>query len=283
MPDFEELGIPVGFLTDKQINLALENKTLILPNTWAAESIRHASYTLRLGSRVEIASAQKANSEDRRDFVTQDLAEGGSIDIFPGDTVKLYSIERLHLPDTVMAFTVARGLLFIEALVPENTYADPGFQGELFTTGTNLSHRVVRLHYRDPITRLFLFHLAEPVQESWQPGISKGNKQRLESFREAKLGTVAECRSAKSKELGDAVSRIPTGGPQLAELARREHMRWISLAGFAFVWPVLLMLANQNDWVKRSVNTVFAKVAALVLSAVISLLVPWVWQHIRKS
>jgi deoxycytidine triphosphate deaminase len=283
MPSFEELGIPVGFLTDRQIRLALENDALLLPNTWCENSIRHASYTLRLGPRVEIASAQKANVEDRRDLVNRDLGEGEYIDIHPGDTAKLFSIERLHLPDTVLAFTVARGLMYVEALMPENTYADPGFQGDLFTTVTNLSHRIVRLNYGDPIARLFFFRLAEPVQESWRPGISRGNRQRLDSFREYKLGTQAECRSANYHDLIDAVSCLPTGGTQLAELARRASLRWIGLVGFAFLWPILLTVANQNDWVKKSVNNLLAKVAALVLSAVISLLVPWLWQHIRKT
>lgn len=174
--------IPVGFLTDSHIEALLNDKKPIVPNTWEKASIRHASYTLRIGDRVEIAHASKANIDERRDFLVRDLRPGEYVELSPGDTAKLYSIEILDLPDDILAFTVARGLLYVEALVPENTYADPGFEGTLFTTVTNLSNRVVRLKYGDPIARAFFFHLAEPVHESFRKGSSKGIIQRLESY-----------------------------------------------------------------------------------------------------
>ena len=63
--------------------------------------------------------------------------------------------------------------MFFEALVPENTYVDPGFNGSLYTTVTNLSHRVVRLHYNDPIARLFFYHLSDSVEEPYVEGLAK--------------------------------------------------------------------------------------------------------------
>jgi len=83
---------------------------------------------------------------DRREFsVFQLTTQNPSIELHPGDTALLYSQENLRLPTFVLGFTVSRGLLFAEALSPENTYVDPGFMGHLYTTVTNLSNRVVRL------------------------------------------------------------------------------------------------------------------------------------------
>ncbi len=170
----DRLPIPQGFLTDAQIRLALENEDLIVPGSWDANCIRHASYTLRLGTKVEIASASRANAEEGRDFAVRDLHTGDHFDLMPGDTAKLYSTEMLRLPDCVLGFTVARGLMFFESLIPENTYVDPGFNGSLYTTVTNLSHRVVRLHQNDPIARLFLYKLSEPVRQAYQQGAARG-------------------------------------------------------------------------------------------------------------
>ena len=175
MKGFDQLLIPQGFLTDAQIRIALENEDLIVPGSWDAGCIRHASYTLRLGTKVEIASASRANVEEERDFAVKDLHAGDHFDLNPGDTAKLYSIEMLRLPDCVLGFTVARGLMFFESLIPENTYVDPGFNGPLYTTVTNLSHRIVRLYHNDPIARLFLYRLSEPVGQSYQQGAARSS------------------------------------------------------------------------------------------------------------
>src|SRR4030095_11707407 len=125
---FAELIPQHGFLNDRQIAASLDHAYLIVPGTFEKAGIRHASYTLRLGNKVEIAAAARANREETRNFHVQDLIVGQSIELQPGDTAKLYSIEILDLPNDVLAFTVARGLMYFESLVPENTYADPGFR-----------------------------------------------------------------------------------------------------------------------------------------------------------
>lgn len=272
----------MGFLTDRRIKLALDNNFLIVPNTWDDRSIRHASYTLRLGDRIEVASASKANLEERRDFVVQDLKEGDYFDLMPGDTAKLFSFEHLNLPDTVLAFTVSRGLMFFESLLPENTYADPGFAGQLYTTVTNLSNRVVRLHYKDPIARLFFYHLAEPVAEPFQRGAAKGLRQRLESFRATQIGTAEECRNATYPQLVDQLRHLSMGGTQIAELTERQKHRMIGLLVFSACWPPLLLLANLNPWVKGAFGFFLTNVSAIVCSALISLIIPRAWAFLRR-
>ena len=255
-----------------------------MPNTWDAASIRHASYTLRLGGHVEIAYANRAASDERRDFVVQDLRQGDSLALNPGDTAKLYSIEILDIPDSVLAFTVARGLMYIEALVPENTYADPGFTGDLYTTVTNLSNRIVRLNYGDPIARLFLFHLAEPVQESFRRGAARGILQRLESERATKLGTPQECHQSDTTQLVSEIQRnAASSGPAIVELLQRQNRRRAALFVIAVVWPVLLVLANMNSWIKNTLGLVVSNIAAVILSALISWLALPVWQRIKRA
>lgn len=279
---FDELGIPPGFLTDRHIRTALENDTLIARGTWTKECIRHASYTLRLGSRIEVASASKANQDARRDFAIQDLIDGEYFELKPGDTAKLYSNEILRLPHSVLGFTVARGLMFFEALVPENTYVDPGFDGNLYTTVTNLSHRVVRLRYNDPIARLFLYHLCEPVEEPYLQGAAKGLKQRLESERATKIGTPEECRNATTESLIKELAQLPTGGNQLAELSKRQRARWAGLFAFSAFWPSLLVLANLNNWVREKLGFAVSNLAAIGVASLISYFTPKLWTKLKR-
>jgi deoxycytidine triphosphate deaminase len=282
MNGFDRLRIPQGFLTDAQIRIALENEELIVPGSWDANCIRHASYTLRLGTKVEIASASRANLEEARDFAVKDLHAGDHFDLNPGDTAKLYSIEMLRIPDCVLGFTVARGLMFFESLIPENTYVDPGFNGPLYTTVTNLSHRVVRLHQNDPIARLFLYRLSEPVRQAYQQGAARGLKQRLESFRATKFGTQSECSAATSDALIQDLNCLPAGGSQLAELSRRQDRKWVMLVGFSFCWPLLLLLVNLNAWVRDKANFAVRNIGALAITGLFSYLAPKLWMKLKK-
>lgn len=283
MPTFEDLNIPPGFLTDRQIRCSLEGGYLIQRGSWCAELIRHASYTLRIGDHIEIADSSAANVENERRFKRVDLKEGDHVDLRPGDTAKLFSIEVLHLPASVMALTVARGLIFFEALVPENTYVDPGFSGTLYTTVTNLSNRVIRLDYGDPVTRLFFFRLTEDVGEPYVKGSAKGLKQRLESRRATTLGTDEECRKATRSELINELRKLPVGGAQIASLARRDLTLVAWSWGIALIWPPLLFVANTNPWVLHTVlGRVLANVGSLVMSIVLPKAAMMVWERFKR-
>jgi deoxycytidine triphosphate deaminase len=279
---YADLRLPTGFLTDRAIRRALNEGYLITRGTWSEGSIRHASYTLRIGARIEVADFARANVEDRRIFVRHDLHAGEHIDVRPGDTAKLYAIEILDLPNEVLAFSVARGLFFFEALLPENTYADPGFNGDFYITVTNLSHRVVRLQYEAPIARLFFYQLAEAIEEPFRQGAARGIPQRLESFRATQLGTAEQCRAANETALMDDLTRSSVAGPQEAELLRRLAHRNRALIVLTVVWPMLLVLANLNSTVKDALGWVWSNLLAIVASTVLTLAFTWLWEKIKR-
>jgi deoxycytidine triphosphate deaminase len=159
-PAFDQVVDSFGFLPDRRIRSALDAGYLLERGTWDPTAIRHASYMLRLGERVYVRPPGSA------EFAVASIDEARpTLRLEPGATALLYSLERLRLPDSVLGFTVARGLLFVHALVPENTYIDPGFHGEIYTVVTNASGRAVELTYRMPIARLFFYKLSEPVEE----------------------------------------------------------------------------------------------------------------------
>src|SRR5262245_1647696 len=114
-PEFEDIVPGVGYLTDKNIQAALDADYLIEKGTWEPGQIRHASYMLRLGDRVQIERDPTGSGEREQKLFT--LKRGGPpLELRPGDTALLYSIENLRFPACVLGFTVARGLLFAECL-----------------------------------------------------------------------------------------------------------------------------------------------------------------------
>src|SRR5438132_4947825 len=114
MPEFDQLLSGSGFLVDEDITTALENNFLIVSGTGEPKRIRHASYELRLG---EAHVAPLAASKDKPfEFTIRELSDKKPLKLEPGDIARLYSIEVVSLPTNVLAFTVARGLMFVEGL-----------------------------------------------------------------------------------------------------------------------------------------------------------------------
>jgi deoxycytidine triphosphate deaminase len=278
MPSFDETIKQLGFLTDRNITAALEEGFLLERGTWDASNLRHASYTLRLGGRVEVCRAANSHGTAKEFTLVQLNAAEPHFELRPGDTAMLYSLEHLRFPDSVLGFTVARGLLFAEGLCPENTYVDPGFTGIIYTTVTNVTSRVVQLQYGMPVARLFFFHLTEPVQNGYRAGSALGIAQQLKSVRVTTISTPDQCVAARSEELLETVKLIPIGGLHAAEsftrFSKRQRTMEQRLLALAVVWPVLLILANNNVWIKDNVGPFAGNVAASIFAALLMIWAP---------
>lgn len=255
---FEQIVPDTGFLVDSQIRDALNHSYLIEKGTWDDSQIRHASYQLRLGDRVEIARASNAITNSTKELSIVKLSKlNPVVELRPGDTALLYSSENLKLPNSVLGFTVARGLLFVESLVPENTYIDPGFAGQLYTTVTNVSGRVIQLKYQTPIARMFLFRLSHSVGSAYSTGAAMGISQELASVPASSIPTQEAARNAKTVALLDEIRRIPLGGVHLAESIARCRSKEDSILVFSFVWPILLLFFNTSNWIKGVIKSAF--------------------------
>src|SRR4051812_44471526 len=99
--EFEDIVPVMGYLTDRYIQAALSAGFLIEQGTWEATQIRHASYMLRLGQRVEI-ERDPTGSGDREQRKIMLKRGGPPLELRPGDTALLYSIENLRLPNCVL-------------------------------------------------------------------------------------------------------------------------------------------------------------------------------------
>ena len=263
----------LGFFTDRQIREALSENQLLERDTWTECNLRHASYMLRLGPEIRVARAASANATGSREFtIVRASDDEPVVEIRPGDTALLYSLEGLRFPPDVLGFTIARGLLFAEALSPENTYVDPGFSGHIYTTITNISARVVHLRYKMPIARLFFYRLSEAVENGYQSGSTLGIEQQLKSVRVTTTGSLDECRSAANAELLASIRLMPIGGNQIAESLLRSNRKYSYLWAFATVWPAFVMFNNANPWIVEHIGTQLLNVATSVVAGGILLM-----------
>jgi deoxycytidine triphosphate deaminase len=275
--EFEDIVPGVGFLTDKNIEAALKAGFLIEPGTWEEGQIRHASYMLRLGQRVQIERDSTGSGEREQKVIT--LTRGGPpLELRPGETALLYSIENLRLPNCVLGFTVARGLLFAECLVPENTYVDPGFPGSIYTVVTNLSGRVLKLPYGTPIARLFFYRLAENVAHPYQSGPAIGIDQHLEFSPGIRYATLDKASAASTVDLLSDLISTERGGPRTAALLQRNATlsRYALLIAIAF--PIALQLASSWTWLRNVAGPALGNVLLNIIAGILVIIGERIWR-----
>jgi deoxycytidine triphosphate deaminase len=282
-PSFDEtLGNCTGFLTDRSIHAALKAEFLIEPGTWEQSQIRHASYTIRLGDRVEVERNSGGGRE--REHIVLTLTKGGTpLELNPGDTAKLYSLENLRLPASILGFTVARGLLFVECLVPENTYVDPGYSGQIYTTVTNLSGRVLKIPYGAPIARLFFYRLSEIVSQPYRSGPAIGIAQHLDSVSGVAFPTVDDARRAKAAALYADLRASERGGTRTGELLRRNAAMGRAALLTAIVWPIALQVGLSRDWLGSNTNAFWLGVVSSIVASVLIIVTERVWRRISEA
>jgi deoxycytidine triphosphate deaminase len=288
MPTFEEVVPQIGFLTDRNIRIAIEQGFLIEQGTGTPEQVRHASYTLRLGGEIKVARSRSSAQSATKEFVVKNITQNDPVlDLFPGDTALLYCIERLRMPDCILGFTVARGLLFAEALSPENTYVDPGFTGSIYTTVTNISDRTVRLEYGMSIARIFFYRLSEAVQHGYRTGAAMGIAQQLESVHLIPGRTAEDCKRATEAQLLDAMKMIPLAGLHAVEVVSRLRTRLRTsqrmLVALVVAWPSLLVFANNSEWVHQHFEPFLANVLAGLLTTLLVFGGPKVWAFFTSN
>ncbi len=282
-PAFDQLVTESGYLTDEDIEVAINAGYLIVGGTSNPERVRHASYELRLG---EAHVAPLAPSKGHQfEFTIRRLSSEAPLRISPGEIALLYSIEVVSLPRNVLGFTVARGLLFAEGLSPENTYIDPGFTKTVYTTVVNRSNRIITLSFGMPIARLFFFKLAKPVKTPYSPGQTRQISQQIASEISSAVATPDEARAKPSEELIEVVRVLPLAGNQIVELvhrersARRAELRrtrvWlVALAAYVLVSPIVAHTIEAFPGLKSTLELFGETLAAHLLSLIIVSVVP---------
>jgi dCTP deaminase len=277
---FDALVPSTGFLSDRRIRDALDAGYLLERGTWDTTAMRPACYALRLGERVHVRGPGAA------EFAVTSIDDARPIlRLEPGATALLYSLERLRLPNNILGFTVARGLLFSQPLVPENTYVDPGFFGEIYIVVTNITGRAVDLMYKMTIARLFFYRLEEAAEQPYQRAVAAGIPQHLDEHDVIDPATPAGATQAAFSALVDATAQVPIPGSFIhAELFTRLRRRLDYFTLALVVWPLLLVFAYGSH---RLRNALGGKFVTGVVGAIIAGFVIWagprLWDRFRRQ
>lgn len=169
LPD--DIGPKSGLLNDRQIRDSIARGFLFSSATCDVSKIKQATYEIRVSKDYHKVSYK----DGQPNFSPEEVKEGGTIIIEPGQTIKVLAKEVFHVPANVYARINAVGQIFSAGIAAENTYADPGFNGQVYITLSNISARRLSIKPDDPLARVEFHKLEEPVEtpHSGQTGIRK--------------------------------------------------------------------------------------------------------------
>lgn len=285
------IGKSGSFLTDRSLDQDTLGR-IFQEGSFDINSVRHASYQLRLGNNVKVniknTSEQSGQVLENFQKVKWSVENGQSyIDIRPRQRALIYTEENFDFPDNVIGFVICRGLLFSLGMTPENTYVDPGFKGELYITIVNTNENNIRLCKGMHIARLFIFKLEESVNSTYVAGKHLGIEQQLAEIPVREYWPKHKLKSIKDKKILDSIMMDGCSiGDLLNQIISRQGQHFITnrywltfLTGILIIiiaWPIiwpLLARIQLPDWfgnelIKAALIVLFGAILAAIIGIV---------------
>ena len=157
-----------GTLSDTQILELCKDKTLI-EKEFVEENINQCCYELRAGNIYYDLS--KLGVHNRCEIENE-----GYILIKPKQNIVIITKEYLNIPHDMLGRILTKGKLFSVGLLPVNTYADPGFTGNIGIVLHNSSNNYLKIKPGAPIGKIEFSKLSKPVSKPYrgQHGFESG-------------------------------------------------------------------------------------------------------------
>jgi len=171
-------------LSDRDIRRRLEDGDLAVePLEDPDLQIQPASVDLRLGreflefQRTNIPCIHPDSEDEVEDYVTETLVdEGGEFILHPGDFVLGTTMERVEVPDDLIAHVQGRSSMGRLAVVIHATAGviDPGYRGQITLELSNLGSAPVALSPGMRISQVIFTRLSSSVARPY--GADRGSK-----------------------------------------------------------------------------------------------------------
>ena len=155
----------VGILNDEEIGVLAADNNLI--EDFKKENIKQACYEMRAGNTFfDLTHGGKRYNVD----------DGNAIVFRPHQTMVIMSKEKLNIPNDILARFITKGYLVTAGFAPINTYADPGFVGNMGIIMTNTSNAYLKIISGDVIAKVEFDRLEKPVTSAYhgQHGFETG-------------------------------------------------------------------------------------------------------------
>jgi dCTP deaminase len=146
----------VGTLNDIQIK-EFSNQGLLISKGFKSENVLQACYELRASN----IYYDQSNGFERIDIIESNY---DYILIKPKQSVIIITIEELKIPHNCLGRILTKGKLFSIGLLPINTYADPGFIGNLGIIFHNNSTDYLKIKKGEPIAKIEFSLFENPVE-----------------------------------------------------------------------------------------------------------------------
>lgn len=137
-----------GTLNDENI-IKLCEKFILIEDGFEKNMVKQCCYELRASSIYIMLSCDEDSRTHNLDIDNEDY-----ILIKPHNQVVIMTKEKLNIPGNIIGRILTKGNLFSIGLIPVNTYADPGFKGNLGIVFSNLSNNYIKIKPDEPIAKI---------------------------------------------------------------------------------------------------------------------------------
>lgn len=143
--------------SDHEISKNMKAGKLVIDGS--TDQLGPASYELRMGT----VYYDLTESDD-----PIDVNKFGTVLIKPGHRVVLITLEKLEIPNNVIARIVSKGSFFSLGLSAVCTYADPGFDGHIGIVTHNISNKYIEIPIGQSIAKVDFSKLDASVAKPYK-------------------------------------------------------------------------------------------------------------------
>lgn len=262
-------NLPPGVLNDDAIRAV--NGTLFTAG-FQESSVEQCCYEFHVGD--EIIDLSK-NEEDR----IVSLPTNDYFLIRPRSSVVVKLAEQIKLPKDCLARFLLKGKFFSVGIAPVNTYADPGFTGNMGLVLTNTTNYYIRIARGEAISKADFTKLSSEVRDGYsgQHGFRTGHWPILQQYR-------ARPDQLKAKGIiPDSIEQIRlVHGEVIASTVERlryySYVMWVQLA---FVTGGMILIIHYSDKLGTGLSLGLGVVGNLLAAILIAVIRRWLPPKIR--
>lgn len=151
-------------LLDADIRKAAMESDLLTP--FSPDVLKGASYDLRVGRTAIVVLPEKEGG-----YVRIDVEHRGGLEIPVGRSAVIFSLEKVRLPPDMRARMSLRSYYAIKGLLYNGGIIDPGYNGYLFFTVTNMGPSPIKLPYGDRFVTTEFVRLGRPAFTIYEGGV----------------------------------------------------------------------------------------------------------------
>lgn len=250
----------VGTLSDKDIVNLCSQGCLIVDN-YTEKNVHQSCYELRASQiYYDIADSRKKYNLSSNEYIL----------IKPRQLVVVITMEKISLPPDILARILTKGKLFSIGLLPVNTYADPGFYGNLGIVFYNLSNNYLKIFPGESIAKMEFSRLMIPVKEPYRG--QHGYQTNIWPIPEDMILSPQEILK-DSRVKSSAEEIVLSYGPNIGKVIDRvfRFERYLILAVlFYILLSMLLIYAMQgNDWITPTTGIILGVVSNILTSLLV--------------